>query len=59
MSVSRDSCAFIQSCFPLAGEQKKRKIFFSHTSGSLGASVCVGGEGRGLVTWLVVLYQFS
>lgn len=47
MSVSRDSCAFIQSCFPLAGEQKKRKIFFSHTSGSLGASVCVGGEGRG------------
>lgn len=59
MSVSRDSCAFIQSCFPLAGKQKKRKIFFSHTSGSLGASVCVGGEGRGLVTWLVVLYQFS
>ena len=47
MSVSRDSCAFIQSCFPLAGEQKKRKIFFSHTSGSLGVSVCVGGEGRG------------
>ena len=59
MSVSRDSCAFIQSCFPLAGAQKKQKIFFSHTSGSLGASVCVGGEGRGLVTWLVVLYQFS
>ena len=48
MSVSRDSCAFIQSCFPLAGERKKRKIFFSHTSGSLGASVCGrGGEGRG------------
>ena len=47
MSVSRDSCAFIQSCFPLGGEQKKRNIFFSHTSGSLGASVCVGGEGRG------------
>lgn len=59
MSVSRDSCAFIQSCFPLAGEGKKQKIFFSHTSGSLGASVCVRGEGRGLVTWLVVLNQFS
>ena len=46
MSVSRDSCAFTQSRFLLAGEQKKRKIFFSHTSGSLGANVCVGGEGR-------------
>lgn len=47
MSVSRDFCAFIQCCFPLAGEQKKQKILFSHISGSLGASVCVGGEGRG------------
>ncbi len=26
-------------CFPLAEERIKRKMFFSHTSGSLGASV--------------------
>ena len=35
-------------CFPLAEARKKRKTFFSHTSGSLGASV------RGVeVTWLM------
>ena len=35
-------------CFPLAEARKKRKTFFSHTSGGLGASV------RGVeVTWLM------
>ena len=29
----------IKCCFPLAEARKKRKTFFSHTSGSLGASV--------------------
>ena len=31
-------------CFPLAEVRKKRKTFFSHTSGSLGASVHMAHE---------------
>ena len=40
--------ATLKCCFPLAEARKKRKTFFSHTSGGLGASV------RGVeVTWLM------
>ena len=35
-------------CFPLAEARKKRKTFFSNTSGSLGASV---RRGRGHMAW--------
>lgn len=43
----------IKFCFLLAEEWKKRKTFFSHTSGSLGNSVM-----EGLVTWFFIVYQF-
>lgn len=43
----------IKCCFPLAEARKKRKTFFSHTSGSLSASV------RGVeVTWLMRFPSF-
>ena len=39
-----------QKCgFPLAEEQKKRKMFFSHTAGSLGTGVQRGFRSRGLL----------
>ena len=36
----------LKCCFLLAEAPKKQKMFFSHTSGSLGASVQGGGVGH-------------
>ena len=36
----------VKGCFPLAEERMKREKFFSHTSGSLGASVCGGSRSH-------------
>ena len=49
LRLNRQSFYHYQKCcFPLAEARKKRKTFFSHTSGGLGASV------RGVeVTWLI------
>ena len=47
-TVVSEKSECLKCCFPLAEARKKRKTFFSHTSGGLGASV------RGVeVTWLM------
>ncbi len=45
-------------CFPLAEERIKRKTFFSHTSGSLGASVR-GSRSHGATGFSVFLLPFA
>ena len=44
-------------CFPLAKEQKNWKMLFSHTAGSLGASLSGGGGGGIGLTWLPVVCE--